>query len=147
MRMEIDTAEALEALGGRLARLLRAGDFVALEGPLGAGKTTLARGVIRALTTASEEVPSPTFTLVQTYESARLTVAHFDLYRLERAEEAEEIGLWEALDEGAALVEWPERLGSALPRDRLTVEIAPSNAGRVVRLTAHGQWSMRDLDL
>lgn len=145
--MEVASPEELEALGARLSTRLRVGDFVALEGPLGAGKTTFARGLIRALTSQGEEVPSPTFTLVQTYETDALTVSHFDLYRLERADEAEEIGLWEALDDGAALVEWPERLGSTLPRDRLTVEIAPSPGGRVVRLVPHGAWRTRDLDL
>ena len=147
MQLEMETAEALEALGAQLATQLRAGDLVALEGPLGAGKTTFARGLIRALTSPDEEVPSPTFTLVQSYPGERLTVAHFDLYRLKSAGEAEEVGLWEALEEDAVLVEWPERLGDALPRDRLTIAIDFSPAGRTVRLTSHGSWSLRDLKL
>ncbi len=144
--LDLPAAADMEALGAALAVRLRAGDVVALHGPLGAGKTTLARGLVRSLTSAEEEVPSPTFTLVQVYDSARLTVAHFDLYRLKDAGEAEEIGLWEALDEGAALIEWPERLGDSLPADRLAVEIDFSpTGGRVARLTGHGAWSLRDL--
>jgi tRNA threonylcarbamoyladenosine biosynthesis protein TsaE len=143
---------ATQALGRAVAAALRAGEAVCLFGPLGAGKSTLARALIRALTTPDEDVPSPTFTLVQFYEGARLNVAHFDLYRLSSPDEAYEIGLDEALDEGAAVIEWPERLEGRLPRDRLDVEIAPSEAGgggegRRARLTGHGAWEGRGLEL
>ena len=121
-------------LGEVIAGLLRSGEAVCLQGPLGAGKSTLARALIRSLTTPEEEVPSPTFTLVQFYEGAALRVAHFDLYRLSAAGEAYEIGLDEALDEGAAVIEWPERLAGRLPRDRLDVEIALNGVGRRARL-------------
>src|SRR4051812_49196437 len=109
---------ATAGLGRAIAAQLQAGEAVCLSGPLGAGKSTLARALVRALTTPQEEVPSPTFTLVQFYEGTRLNVAHFDLYRLSSADEAYEIGLDEALDEGAAVIEWPERLAGRLPRDR-----------------------------
>jgi len=134
---------ATARLGAAIARGLRAGETVCLSGPLGAGKSTLARALIRALTTPNEEVPSPTFTLVQFYEGPRLKVAHFDLYRLSSADEAYEIGLDEALDDGAAVIEWPERLQGRLPADRLDVEIALAGAGRRVRLTPHGAWEGR----
>jgi tRNA threonylcarbamoyladenosine biosynthesis protein TsaE len=100
------------------------------------------------LTRPDEEVPSPTFTLVQFYEGARLNVAHFDLYRLSSPDEAYEIGLDEALDDGAAVIEWPERLGARLPRDRLDVVIALSQDGaaREARLAAHGAWRGRKLE-
>ena len=142
---------ATARLGVAIAALLQLGDAVCLYGPLGAGKSTLARALIRALTTAEEEAPSPTFTLVQFYEGPRLKVAHYDLYRLESAEEAYEIGLDEALDDGAAVIEWPERLAGALPPDRLDVEIAPMSktgeeAGRRARLTPHGAWEGRQLE-
>jgi len=134
---------ATARLGAAIARALRAGEAVCLSGPLGAGKSTLARALIRALTTPSEDVPSPTFTLVQFYEGPRLRIAHFDLYRLTSPGEAYEIGLYEALDDGAAVVEWPERLEGALPADRLDVEIGLLEAGRSVRLTPHGAWEGR----
>lgn len=147
-RRLIADAQGLERLGAAIAVRLRIGEAVCLWGPLGAGKSTLARGLIRALTSPDEEAPSPTFTLVQSYEG-RLPIAHFDLYRLKRAEEAFELGLDEALDLGAAAIEWPERLDGALPADRLDVEIAipDDGQGRLVRLVGHGAWAGRDLDL
>lgn len=138
-------AEATARLGAAVARRLRRGDAVLLYGPLGAGKSTLARGLVRALTRPDEDVPSPTFTLVQFYEGP-LAVAHFDLYRLERPEEAWEIGLEDALETGCAIVEWPERLGDDLPPDRLEVVLSEAGAGRQAQLTAHGSWKGRELD-
>ena len=143
---------ATQRLGQAVAAKLRPGEAVCLFGPLGAGKSTLARALIRALTTPDEEVPSPTFTLVQFYEGPRLSVAHFDLYRLSAPEEAYEIGLDEALDGGAAVIEWPERLGDALPPDRLDIEIAlldggAEGAGRRARITPHGAWEGRGLEV
>jgi len=139
-------AEATEALGAALALRLRPGDAVCLYGPLGAGKTTLARGLIRALTGPEEDVPSPTFTLMQLYEGPRFSVSHFDLYRLEQAGEVDELGLDEALEDGAALIEWPQRLGGRLPPDRLDIEIAFDAEGRLARLTPHGAWQERPLE-
>ncbi len=118
------SADAMAALGAALAPRLRVGDAVLLWGPLGAGKSTLARGLLRSLVGPDAEVPSPTFTLVQYYESAGLRLAHLDLYRLRAAEEAFELGLDEAMADGAVLIEWPERLGGALPEDRLDIVIA-----------------------
>jgi tRNA threonylcarbamoyladenosine biosynthesis protein TsaE len=127
--------------------MLKAGEAVCLSGPLGAGKSTLARALIRALTSPDEDVPSPTFTLVQFYEGEDLKIAHFDLYRLTDPEEAYEIGLDEALDDGAAVIEWPERLGGQLdgrlPPDRLDVEISLEGSGRRARLTPFGAWEGR----
>jgi tRNA threonylcarbamoyladenosine biosynthesis protein TsaE len=119
------TPEALEQLGARIAAALQAGEAVCLFGALGAGKSTLARGLVRALLDDPEaEAPSPTFTLMQAYEGAHLSVAHFDLYRLKRPEEAFELGLDEALDVGAVVIEWPERLEGALPPDRLELHLS-----------------------
>ena len=148
MPITIDLADeaATTRLGAVIARLLRAGDAVCLTGPLGAGKSTLARGLIRALTRPDEDVPSPTFTLVQFYEAAELSLAHFDLYRLAGPDEVEEVGLDEALDNGAVLIEWPERLEGHLPADRLDIEIAIVASGRVAKLTPHGAWEGRTIE-
>ena len=133
-------------LGIVIAGQLRSGDAVCLTGPLGAGKSTLARALVRALTTPDEDVPSPTFTLVQFYEGARLKIAHFDLYRLSDPDEAYEIGLDEALEDGAAIIEWPERLEGRLPPDRLDIEISIDGDMRRVRLTPHGAWKGREIE-
>jgi len=129
---------ATARLGEDLAMALRAGDAIALKGDLGAGKSTLARALIRALADdAGLEVPSPTFTLVQSYET-RVPVHHFDLYRLSSPDELDELGLDDALLQGAALIEWPERTGDRLPATVLTVELAEQGAGRIARLSGEG---------
>ncbi|MDP2259739.1 MAG: tRNA (adenosine(37)-N6)-threonylcarbamoyltransferase complex ATPase subunit type 1 TsaE [Caulobacter sp.] len=141
---------ATARLGRAVAEALRAGEAVCLTGPLGAGKSTLARALVRALTTPDEDVPSPTFTLVQFYDGAGFPLAHFDLYRLTSPDEAREIGLDEALDDGAVIIEWPERLEGDLPPDRLDIDIGfacPGDEdGRVARLSAHGAWEGRALE-
>lgn len=123
-------AAATEAAGRALAPLLREGDIVALFGDLGAGKTSLARGVLAALGLA-EEAPSPTFAIVQPYAPPEvvLPVAHVDLYRIDDPEDAAELGLDELLEDGALLVEWPERLGAALWPDALRLTIEPDGQG------------------
>jgi tRNA threonylcarbamoyladenosine biosynthesis protein TsaE len=133
---------ATAALGARLGAAARPGGVVALIGDLGAGKTTLARGLIRSLAGAETEAPSPTFTLVQTYDTPHFSIWHFDLYRLTRPEEARELGIEEAVD-GLALIEWPERAGRYLPSARLEVQLDFSGDGRIARLTDHADWSTR----
>lgn len=141
----LSDADATAALGARLASMLTRGDAICLFGDLGAGKSTLARGLIRALTTPDEEVPSPTFTLVQTYDGPAFTIAHFDLYRLTDAAEAYEIGVEEALDDGCAIIEWPERLDGDLPPDRLDIELGVDGEARTARITPHGRFMGQDL--
>ena len=122
---------ATERLGSALAKRLRPRDVVALQGGLGVGKTTLARAILRA---ASGDpaliVPSPTFTLVEIYDTPMGVFWHFDLYRLEEPEQVFELGWEEARAHGTALVEWAERLGTLLPRERLTVTLAMEGDGR-----------------
>ena len=142
----LEDEAATQRLGAALAHALRPGEAICLTGPLGAGKSTLARALIRARTTPDEDVPSPTFTLVQFYEGDGLSIAHFDLYRLSDPDEAYEIGLDEALDEGAALIEWPQRLEGRLPPHRLDIEIALDGEARRVRLTPHGAWEGRAIE-
>ncbi|MFL5240237.1 MAG: tRNA (adenosine(37)-N6)-threonylcarbamoyltransferase complex ATPase subunit type 1 TsaE [Rhizomicrobium sp.] len=132
-----------QALGARIAALLKPGDVVALSGDLGAGKTTLARAMLRFLG-VHEEVPSPTFTLVQHYEVDRLNIDHFDLYRIEDEAEVEQLGLDEALQAGAVLIEWPERAGARLPPDTLRIELEIVGAqSRLARVSGPSEWASR----
>ncbi len=131
------------ALGARLGARLMPGDVVCLAGGLGAGKTTLARGAIKAWVGAAVETLSPTYTLLQIYEGPKGPLWHADLYRLKHAEEAWELGLEDAYAEAVCLIEWPERLGAALPADRLDINLAPEGEGRRVTLTGHGAWRKR----
>lgn len=139
---------ATERLALDIAVSLAPGDLVTLSGDLGAGKTTLARSIIRALADDYElEVPSPTFTLLQLYELPRFPIVHADLYRVKTLAELAELG-WEEAAEGAAvLVEWPERASAFIQADRLDVElILASDLGdnaREARLTGYGQWAAR----
>ena len=142
--IRLEDEAATTRLGAAIAPFLAPGEAVLLEGPLGMGKSTLARGLIRALAGPDEDVPSPTFTLVQFYETAP-PIAHFDLYRLERPDEVRETGLDEALDTGAVLIEWPERLGFNLDRalgpDRLAITLAEAGDGRVATVSGAGAWT------
>lgn len=140
---------ATEALARRLAAAARAGDVIALHGPLGAGKTAFARAFIaaRAAMTGEEigEVPSPTFTLAQLYDMADPPLWHFDLYRLDKSDDALELGIEEAFADGIALIEWPERLGPYLPRRalHLHLEFAEPEGARMAQLTGGGDWPAR----
>lgn len=132
---------ATERLGAALAARLRPRDTVALEGGLGAGKTTLARAILRAAAGVPDlVVPSPTFTLVEVYDTPRGAFWHFDLYRLEAPEQVFELGWEEARADGIALVEWAERLGPLLPADRLTVTLTAEGSGRRAQLDGEARF-------
>ena len=138
----------MRALARALAPQLRPGDVLALEGDLGAGKTAFARALINALphpdgSYAEEEVPSPTFTLVQTYDRRPGEIWHVDLYRIERPGDALELGLEEAFTEAVCLIEWPERLGPLLPAKALSVRITLRGDERHVRLCGPDPWPER----
>lgn len=141
LSLVLANAAATEELGRALAKLVRAGDVILLYGDLGAGKSTLARALIQTLASADIDVPSPTFTLVQTYEYEP-PIWHFDLYRLTDYREVEELGFDESAD-GLALVEWPERLGDNLPPSRLDVRLDFAEHGRKAILSFHGNWTTR----
>lgn len=137
---------ATERLAARLARAARKGDVIALKGQLGSGKTTFARAFIRNRLGESVEVPSPTFTLAEIYGAdSPLPIWHFDLYRLAGAEETRELGYEEALAEGVSLVEWPERLGSLLPAERLELifAVVADSTARSVTVRASTSWRGR----
>jgi len=141
--LDLADEAATAHLAASLAPLARQRDVIALRGDLGAGKTSFARAFIRALGDPDQEVPSPTFSLVQTYDTAQVTpLWHFDLYRLTDSEEALELGIEEAFAEGIALIEWPERLGNLLPVDRLDVVLAPCPDPKARQVSLYG-WADR----
>jgi tRNA threonylcarbamoyladenosine biosynthesis protein TsaE len=141
--MILPTAEATEALGARLAAQLRSGDVIALFGDLGAGKTTLTRGLLRGLGFEGD-VGSPTFPIVQTYEDLRPPLWHVDLYRIEDPSEIDELALDEALDDSALVIEWPERLGDRLWRHALRLHLVAAEGGaRALTATIPPSWEKR----
>lgn len=139
VHMALPDMAATTALGTAIAGGLGVGDAVALWGDLGAGKTTLARAMLAALGVKGP-VPSPTFTIVQGYETPSLFVSHFDLYRLKNPGEMAELGFDDALDQGAVLVEWPERAPEILPPSALHVRLALEGETRSARLTGPARW-------
>ena len=141
LETEADTA----VLGREIAAHLAAGDTVTLSGPLGAGKTVLARAIVRAFL-PREEVPSPTFTLVQSYDTQNFTISHADLYRVKAASEIRELGLDEALENGVLIIEWPDRMNDLLAEDRLDIMFeATEGVGetRLMKLVGRGTWVAR----
>lgn len=131
-----DSARFAADLGARL----HPGDCVLFSGPIGAGKTHVCRHLIQSLMDAPEDVPSPTFTLVQTYDTRAGEIWHADLYRLTGSGEIDELGLFDAFGNAICLVEWPDRLGEEAPADALTVELASDPGNEDVR-TATLTWS------
>src|SRR5438067_8327908 len=140
--------QATRRLAVDVASILEAGDLVTLSGDLGAGKTTFARALIRHLAGDERlEVPSPTFTLIQSYALPRFPLVHADLYRISEPRELVEIGLEEAIEGAVALLEWPDRAGGLLPADRLDIafHLAPTLGSdyRQACITAFGSFAVR----
>ena len=131
IELYLSTEEATKLLGQKLALIAQTGDVFALFGTLGMGKSVLARAFVQELC-GPGEVPSPTFTLLQTYEAPNFDIYHFDLYRLKSAEDIFEIGMEEAIYGGVSLIEWPEKMGGYLPRDIFRIEISSYKNGRKV---------------
>ena len=145
MTLFLRSPEETEALGARLGAVLRRGDAIALFGELGAGKTTLARGILRGLGFAGD-VASPTFPIVVSYEppDVRLPLAHVDLYRIEDPAEVAELALDEARADGALAIEWPERLGDGLWADALKLRLAAAEGGaRALTAEVPAAWGDR----
>lgn len=136
----LQSPDQTSALARRLGRLLRAGDTVLLNGDVGAGKTHFARALIQSLLATPEDVPSPTFTLVQVYEAAfGDEIWHADLYRLTDPAETEELGLTDAMEHAICLIEWPDRLAGLRPNDALDITLTTSDVEQNRTLTA--AWS------
>lgn len=143
--LDLPDPEATETLGRTLAMLARPGDVVLLEGPIGAGKSCLARAFIRARLGREEEVPSPTFTLVQVYDAEGVELWHADLYRLTHPDEVWELGLDDAFTAAICLVEWPDRLGAHLPPDALRVRLEAAGEGRRAELSGGRSGLVKEL--
>lgn len=149
MQLSTRSAKETEALGARLATLLRAGDVLTLEAPLGAGKTTLTRGLAEGLGVPEDEISSPTFVIWQIYQGRTLRVSHFDCYRLSGGDELDELGFSEVLSGGdVVIIEWPAVALPLLPPDRLevTLDYGLGPDDRVLRLQPHGAWTARLAD-
>lgn len=144
IEVQAESLTATTAIAAALAEIVQKGDVIALRGDLGAGKTAFARAFIQARTGLPVEVPSPTFTLVQTYELRNGAIWHFDLYRLKSAADVYELGLEEALS-GITLIEWPERLEQTMPRNPLNVTLSPGKTAesRQVTITGGEAWEQR----
>lgn len=134
LTLPLPDADATARLGEVLADLLHAGDVVLLSGPIGAGKSHLARALIRARLGRFEDVPSPTFTLVQTYQADDVELWHADLYRLSHPDEVAELGLFDAFDTAICLIEWPDRLGRHRPAKALQIDLASAGDGRIAQI-------------
>jgi tRNA threonylcarbamoyladenosine biosynthesis protein TsaE len=146
LTIELPDETATQALARSLAALANSGEQLALIGDLGTGKTVFARAFIRALCGADIEVPSPTFTIVQTYDAKDgRELFHFDLYRLESPDEALELDIDDAFANGISLIEWPERLGSFLPPNhlKLTLSYSDTESQRLAIITAGNNWTER----
>ena len=137
LTLHLDSPEATHGLARALAARLKPGDTLLLSGPVGAGKTHFARGLILSLLEEPEDIPSPTYTLVQSYEGAAGEIWHADLYRLTDVTEVIELGLTDAFETAICLVEWPDRLGDLAPADALTLAFrdGAGDDGRDVTLT------------
>lgn len=136
----------MESLARTLATIAKPRDVILLYGDLGMGKTVFSRAFVQSLTSPGEDVPSPTFTLVQLYDTDKGTIWHFDLYRLKQPDEVYELGFEEALSDGISLIEWPERAERLYPRNRLEIRITVADAPdeRRVALIPHGDgWNTR----
>ena len=136
---EDDTAQ----LGETLAKYARAGDCFLLRGQIGAGKSALARAFIRSLLGPETEVPSPTFTLVQTYDHGEIEIWHADLYRLSDTQEAVELGLTDAMDDQICLIEWPELMEGLTPESALDIELKVASDCHLATLTYGENWHCR----
>lgn len=146
--LTLASPDATARFAAELGEIVRPGDTIMLDGPIGSGKTLFARSLIQARLAADgappEDVPSPTFTLVQTYETGTVEIWHADLYRITHPDEVEELGLTQAFEQAICLVEWPDRLGDLAPARALTLEFSPGEAEEARNILVYGASDWRD---
>ena len=142
---KIKSLEETKELAESFSALLHVGDIVALYGNLGVGKTAFTRFMVQHLCGKNEEVPSPTFTLLQTYETENFDIYHFDLYRLKKPEEVYELGIEDAFYDGVSMIEWPEKMGNILPLNKiLKIEISVENQIHIFKFSSNNSnWKER----
>lgn len=143
-KYNISDLQETKKLSEKLGELLTPQDIVTFSGNLGAGKTTFVKFLIQSIVKQEIPVTSPTFNLVQIYETKKFPIWHFDMYRLRDSDEVFELGYEEALSEGVSLIEWPEKMQEFLPKDRLDVIIKTVDVNkRVIEFIPHGEWKNR----
>ena len=135
MEWQVSTEQETAVVAAKLAPLLHKGDVILLNGTLGVGKTTFVRALIRFLVKKEIDVPSPTFTLLQTYDTPNFTIYHFDFYRLKSPEEAYEIGIEDAFIEGVSLIEWPDKVATLLPKKHRSITFQLLDDGNRIIIT------------
>lgn len=144
LTLEWPDADATAKDAVALGSALQTSDVILLSGSVGAGKTHFARALIQSLLITPEDVPSPTFTLVQTYDTQAGAIWHADLYRITSDTEIDELGLVEAFEDSICLIEWPDRLGPLRPADALSIDISPHGDGRIAALNwSDDKWDTR----
>jgi tRNA threonylcarbamoyl adenosine modification protein YjeE len=145
LTIPLQDLQATTIFAAQLARLAEVGDVLLLQGDLGVGKTALCRAFIQSVQEAPEDVPSPTFTLVQIFQGTRYSVWHFDLYRLKQQEEAFELGLEDAFDSGVSLIEWPELIEALLPENCVSIHLSYGidKGSRIAELQGVGTWEQK----
>lgn len=143
MQVNIDNLEQTKSLAEKISKLVTIGDVIELKGDLGAGKTTFARYFINSLLEKEEDILSPTFNIVHPYHTKNFTIWHFDLYRIEDINEVEEIGIFDAFDEGVSLIEWPQIISSIVPENRLLLNLIENDGTRSVIIECFGSWKQK----
>lgn len=143
LALDLPDPDATARLGAWFGERLSAGDTLLLKGQIGSGKTHFVRAAIRARTGTSEDIPSPTFTLIQTYGSGESEIWHADLYRLTHSDEVLELGLSEALGRAICLIEWPEKLGADRPADALCIRLSARGEGRIAEVYGDERWAAK----
>lgn len=143
MKINIDSFEETKALAEKISKITKLGDVIELRGDLGAGKTTFAKYFINSLLYKEEEILSPTFNLVHTYDTKDFTIWHFDLYRLKHENEAEELAIIDAFSNGVCIIEWPQIISRILPKSRLLINILSTQDSRQALIEGYGSWKDR----